>query len=250
MQIAHMTLTVLGASVKQSQHCYETPTLFPAAYEKDDDQAIKLISSTPINQAAMVVDVIGVLTFGKGLDSVELRATIVTPMLVTPDWGDGHPWSQKEGLVTRHRYITLTGALGDDPESRMIGDRPVVNFDLAVKSQLAVLAGQFEAPPSWFQLACWGGLTDRASQLSKGQAIQFAEGLLSFRHWGEQGNRVSVGVNVLRFIKGADSSGIPTRDGEVPPESDVPPLTQDAPPVAAPAPAEAGVPGSYDDIPY
>lgn len=250
MQIAHMTLDVTGPSDKLAQHCYVTPTLFAAVYEKDDDQIIKLITSTPVNPAATLIDVIGVLTFGKGLDSVELRASIATPVLVTPDWGDSHPWSFKEGLVTRHRHITLTGALGDDPESRMVGDRQVVNFDLAVKSQLAVLAGQFDAPPSWFQLACWGGLTERAGQLQKGQTLQFAEGLLSFRHWGEQGDRVSVGVNVLRFIKGALSSGIPSRDGDVPPESEAPPMTHETPPVEAQAPAEAGVPSSYNDIPY
>jgi single-stranded DNA-binding protein len=95
-----------------------------------------------------------------------------------------------------------------------------------------------DSKPAWFKVTFWGAAANTAQALQPGQAIQYLSGVLSFQHWGDEGNMLSVGISARTILKGATPSGIPGRDGEAPPveaettEQTGPPVTEELPPAA------------------
>lgn len=241
MHTAHLTLAPTGPSIKQGDYEYHTPCLFSAIGPNDADQSILLVSKAAIPGNAKLIDCIGMLRFGTTIDTVQLHAEVVTPVLVTPDWGNKHPWSNKDGLVQRHAYITLEGNLGgaDSFRSNTTAKGEVVmNCSIASRDQIEILNQNFGAKPNWFKITFWGKSAITNQELSPGQKIQFLSGVLSFQHWkGNNGeDMLSVGINARTVLKGASPSGIPGRDGEAPPvdaeatEQAGPPVTEEVPP--------------------
>lgn len=251
MHTAHLTIAPTGPSLKQADYEFHTPCLFKAIGQQDHDQAILLVSKAPVPGNCKLVDCIGMLRFGATVETVELHAEVVTPVLVTPaSWGEKHPWNNREGLTQRHAYVTCQGdRLGGAESFRFNttakGD-PVGNCSLASRDHLAILGGHMDAKPAWFKVTFWGAAANTAQALQPGQAIQYLSGVLSFQHWGDEGNMLSVGISARTILKGATPSGIPGRDGEAPPvdgeatEQAAPPVAPDeVPPVAM----------TYDDLP-
>jgi len=261
MHTAHLTLAPTGPSIKTGDYEYHTPTLFSALGSNDNDQSITLISRAPVPGNCKLVDVIGMLRFGPTIETVELHAEVVTPVLVTPDWGDKHPWSHKEGIVQRHAFITCMGdRLGGADSFRFSqtkDGKPVGNCSLASRDHLAILSGQMDTRPAWFKITFWGASANTAQALQPGQAIQFLSGVLSFQHWGDGDNMLSVCISARTILKGATPSGIPGRDGEAPPvtpgrDGETQPgssVTEDQPPVTEELPPSPVAEIDYEGIP-
>jgi single-stranded DNA-binding protein len=221
MHTAHITLAPLAQSIKQDEYVYHTFCVFNAKDRYTNDQNILLVSSKPIPAKALRLDCIGMLRFGARIDTVQLHASVVTPVLVTPDWGAKHPWTHKEGLTEHHNWITIAADnLGgaDSFRSGQTGSGgDVFNCSIASRDHLAILGGNLQAPPAWFKLTFWGEACKKAHNLTPGQSVQFCEGALSFSHWGDNNEMLTVNVSVRTFLQGASSAGIPSRDGEAPP---------------------------------
>jgi single-stranded DNA-binding protein len=245
---AILTIAPTGPSLKVDDYEFHTPCLFRKLGDKDNDQVIDLITSVPVPSNCKLVDAIGMLRFSSTIDTVELHASTFTTVLVTPDWGKEHPWSLKEGLVQRHAWISMSARVGPADSFKLNstakGD-PVANCSIACDDHLEALAGNFSANAAWFKATFWGKLVERAENLSQGQRIQHLDGVLSFQHWGDAGDRLTVGVSVRTMLKGSAPSGIPGRDGEAPPVDEAP---TEAPPASTDLPPEA--PADYSDIPY
>lgn len=250
MHTAHLTLAPTGPSLKQDDYVYLTPCLFTALGPNDHNQSILLVSKNPVPANCKLVDCIGMLRFGPTVDTVELHTEVVTPVLVTPDWGKQHPWSNKDGLVQRHAYITCMGdRLGGAESFRFnttADNKPVGNCSLASRDHLAILGGNMDARPAWFKVTFWGAAANTAQALQPGQLIQYLSGVLTFQHWGDNEKMLSVCISARTVLKGATASGIPSRDGEAPPipEEDQtaavnPPISEEVPPAAM----------DYSDIP-
>jgi single-stranded DNA-binding protein len=250
MHTAHLTIEPTGPSRKQADYEFHTPCLFRAIGQQDHDQEILLVSKAPVPGNCKLVDVIGMLRFGPTVDTVELHSEVVTPVLVTPDWGPQHPWSKKDGLVQRHAYVTcMNDRLGGADSFRFnqtADGKPVGNCSLASRDHLAILGGHMDSKPAWFKITFWGAAANTAQALQPGQAIQLLSGVLSFQHWGDEGNMLSVGISARTILKGATPSGIPGRDGEAPPV-DAEATEQAAPPVVADEVPPAAM--DYSDIP-
>lgn len=261
MHTVHITIAPTGPSVKTGDYEYKTPCLFQALGSNDNDQPITLISRAPVPGNCKLVDVIGMLRFGPTIETVELHAEVVTPVLVTPDWGDKHPWSQKEGIVQRHAFITCQndrlGGADSFRFSQTKKGKPVGSCSLASRDHLAILSGQMDARPAWFKVTFWGAAANTAQSLQPGQAIQFLSGILSFQHWGDGDNMLSVCISARTILKGATPSGIPGRDGEAPPvtpgrDGETQPgfsVTEDQPPVTEELPPAPVAEIDYEGIP-
>jgi single-stranded DNA-binding protein len=222
MHSATLTLEVLERSVKKGDYHFETDTFFRHLTDKDDDQQITLITSASLPQHCRLVNCTGVIKSTGFVDSVEFIAEDVYPVLVTPDW-PGNKWANLEGLRKRQADITIVNDNLGNADNFRTGQTSsgthVFNCSLASRRPQEILAGDVNAAPTWFDLSLWGKLGENyGPRLSGGQSVQYCYGKLSFRHWGDNGDRVSLQVSVRTFLPGrGDAMPNPDAPSEAPP---------------------------------
>jgi single-stranded DNA-binding protein len=222
-----LTLEVLDRSENVADYHYQTPVFFRHLTDKDDDQKITLVTSSALPQHCRLVNVTGVLRSTGFVDSVQFIAEDYYPILVTPNW-PGNKWANLEGIRKRQADITIIGDnLGQSNNFRSgqtATGTPVFNCSIASRRPQEILAGDLNAAPTWFDLSLWGKLGENyGPRLSGGQSVQYCYGKLSFRHWGNHGDRVSLQVSVRTFLPGR-SNAMPNPDAQY---SEAPPADAD-----------------------
>lgn len=91
--------------------------------------------------------------------------------------------------------ITITGHLGRDPEIREVSGTTVCNFSVAVKTGYGD-----RAITTWYRVAAWGKLGERAQEhLRKGDAVTIT-GEHSLREWeSDKGKGASCEIRADRW---------------------------------------------------
>jgi len=110
-----------------------------------------------------------------------------------------------------HQKVTLIGHLGNDPESRFLGDgTQVTNFSLATSERWKGADGEQKERTTWWRVACWRGLAETVNKyLSKGSRV-FVEGRMNpddngsprlfERNDGSTGASYELTADTVRFL--------------------------------------------------
>ncbi len=84
-------------------------------------------------------------------------------------------------------YATITGHLGQNPETRTVGDRQVANFSVGSNGM------KKDDGPTWVRVAVWGKRAEWAKQyLVKGQAVVVVGTLSTHTFQGKNGKQTSL----------------------------------------------------------
>lgn len=159
--------------------------------------------------------------------------------------------------------VIILGRVGQDPNTRSVGDKQVSSFSVAVGDPYSGKdeQGNFKHT-EWFNLVCWGKHAEIASKyVKKGQEL-YAEGKLKTEKWEKDGvphSKVTVVVSEMSFVgdrknsDSAESTSAPSAPAKTTPAK-APAKTQQAAKTPAPAPAAPVTADvdteSGDDLPF
>ena len=108
--------------------------------------------------------------------------------------------------------VTLVGRLGQDPETKQVGDTTVANFSLATSETWKDKDGEKQEKTEWHRLVAWGRQAEIIGKyLNKGSLI-YIEGQLQTRKWEKDGvdrytTEIRVGMMKMLGGHGANGSG-------------------------------------------
>lgn len=134
--------------------------------------------------------------------------------------------------------VVVSGNLTRDPELRMAGATPVLQFGIAVNDRRKNnQTGEWEDVPNFFDVVVWGARGESLSRfLSKGSKVVIS-GRLRWSQWqnneGQNRSKVEIVAEDVEFLT--------PRDGNAP---------TGAPSFSAPAPTHVPVEVLGEDIPF
>ncbi len=137
--------------------------------------------------------------------------------------------------------VMLIGNLGNDPDYKQVGGRPLAKFRLATNRTWKDQSGGTKKETEWHNIVAWGKLADTCGRyLSKGKQV-YVEGRLQTRKWtdkdgndrymtevvastmvmlgrkGEEGEVAAFGMTPPEAPPGPEDTESSPPDGEEPP---------------------------------
>jgi len=125
-----------------------------------------------------------------------------------------------------YQKVIIAGNLGQDPEMRFAGEKPVTNMSVAVNRAYTNANGVLVKETIWFKVSVWGKQAEACQKyLSKGRQV-IVEGELvadengnprTFqRKDGTSGASFELRANSVRFIGGSQQAGGQAEDDDLP----------------------------------
>jgi single-strand DNA-binding protein len=139
--------------------------------------------------------------------------------------------------------VILAGNLTRDPVLRTAGERPVVDFSLAINRRFKGKDGEQKESTTFIDADAWGSTANLVANYLKKGSPCLIEGELKQDTWtdkdGQKRSKLKVVVSSVQFLpKAHEAEGA----------ADLPAYADRLPPVAAPAPAAAPTKPDYPPI--
>lgn len=111
----------------------------------------------------------------------------------------------------------IVGNLGQDPESRQVGDTMVCNFTVATSKKFNDRDGNPKEKTEWHRISVWGRQAEACVRyLSKGKKV-FVEGEIETRKWQDKdGNdryTTEIRAKQVTFLSPKDQGSSPQQSG-------------------------------------
>lgn len=106
--------------------------------------------------------------------------------------------------------VILVGRLGNDPETRQVGDTSVTSFSLATSKSWKDKGGEKNEKTEWHRINAWGKLGEICAQyLAKGRQC-YVEGEINYRKYenkeGVTQYSTDIRANDVKFLGGSGGS--------------------------------------------
>jgi single-strand DNA-binding protein len=107
--------------------------------------------------------------------------------------------------------VTLVGRLGQDPETKTVGDTTVANFSIATSETWKdKSSGEKKERTEWHRLVAWGRQAEIIGEyLTKGSLI-YVEGQLQTRKWTDKEDNerytTEIRVGMMKMLGGKNES--------------------------------------------
>lgn len=130
--------------------------------------------------------------------------------------------------------VMLIGNLGNDPDYKQVGGRPLAKFRLATNRTWKDHSGGVKKDTEWHNVVVWGKLADTCGRyLSKGKQV-YIEGRLQTRKWtdkdGHDRYTTEVVASSMVMLGRKDEAGEVQEWGMTPPDAQPGPDDQGSPP--------------------
>lgn len=119
--------------------------------------------------------------------------------------------------------VVVSGNLTRDPELRMAGQTPVLQFGIAVNDRKKnQQTGEWEVVPNFFDVVVWGSRGESLSKfIFKGSKVVIA-GRLRWSQWeaqdGSNRSKVEIVADDVEFLSGRESGGSTSTQSTYTPE--------------------------------
>ena len=158
--------------------------------------------------------------------------------------------------------VIMVGNLGQNAESRQVGQSTVINFSIAMTEKFSNAQGQVQERTEWANVEYWGN-PNIAQYLVKGQQV-YVEGSLRTDKWQDQNGQMHSATKIRAFniqLLGSrpqaqqpvqqqvqqQAPPAPYRQQQRPP---MPPNPAAPAPIPSPAQGQYQEGGQFEDLPF